>query len=434
MMKKVKIVGFLVMLFLIPLVAFSQGRKEALQKSKQQIEEEIQLTNQLLKETQKNKQSSLNQVMLLKNQIEKRENLITTINSQVSNIDDEIIQNANSLEEMTTQLEKLKQEYSKMAYYAWVHRKTFQPLLFVLSADNFNQAYRRMNYIQQYTQYRKRQVKLIQEKQLQISGKVQELKGNKNDKLSLMDSEQKERDKLNQEQQVKSKTLGELKKRETELRKTLKEKEQANRKLQSSIQGVINEEIRKASVNKNTTKTSKTIAKTNPKTNKETNNKVAPKENITTSAPTEIALTKEEAELSNSFSGNKGRLPMPVEKGMISSSFGTHPHPVLAGVIVNNNGIDLVTQAGSKARCVFNGVVSGVISLPNGAKAVIVRHGDYLTVYSNLNTVFVRTGQNVNTKQDIGVISTDDEDSKTELHFELWHNKLIQNPAVWITR
>ncbi len=433
MMKQVKIVGFLVMLFLIPLVAFSQGRKEALQKSKKQIEEEIQLTNQLLKETQKNKQSSLNQVMLLKNQIGKRESLITTINSQVSNIDDEIIQNANSLEEMTTQLDKLKQEYSKMAYYAWVHRKTFQPLLFVLSADDFNQAYRRMNYIQQYTKYRKRQVRLIQEKQLQISGKVQELKGNKNDKLSLMDSEQKERDKLNKEQEVKNKTLGELKKRETELRKTLREKEQANKKLQSSIQGVINEEIRKASVNKKTKKTSKTIAKNKTKRNV-AKNKVEPKDNKVSDAPTEIALTKEEAELSSNFSGNKGRLPMPVEKGMISSSFGTHPHPVLAGVIVNNNGIDLVTQAGSKARCVFNGVVSGVISLPNGAKAVIVRHGDYLTVYSNLNTVFVRTGQNLNTKQDIGVINTDDEDSKTELHFELWHNKLIQNPAVWITR
>lgn len=433
-MKRVSVVALLIVFFLVPVMVFSQGRKEALQKSKKQIEEEIKLTNKLLQETQKNKQSSLNQVTLLKSQIEKRENLITTINSQVSTIDEEIIQNANSLEEMTAQLTKLKQEYAKMAYYAWVHRKTFQPLLFMLSAESFNQAYRRMNYIQQYTQYRKRQVKLIRDKQQQIYGIVEELKVNKNDKLSLMDSEQKERDKLNKEQEVKKKTLGELKKRESELRKTLKEKEQANRKLQASIQSVINEEIRKANLNKNTKKVANKSAKgTNTKSKNTSASKTA-KNNTKSTTPTVIAMTPDETALSNSFSGNKGRLPWPTEKGIVSSSFGTHPHPVLTGVVVNNNGVDILTQSGARARAVFNGSVSGVISLPNGAKAVIVRHGDYLTVYSNLNAVFVRTGQSVNTKQDLGSVRTDDEESKTELHFELWHNKTIQNPSVWIAR
>ncbi len=417
---------------MIPVMVFSQGRKEALQKSKKQIEEEIQLTNKLLQETQKNKQSSLNQVMLLKNQIEKRESLITTINDQVSNIDEEIILNAKSLDEMTIQLEKLKAEYAKMAYYAWIHRKSFQPLLFILSAESFNQGYRRMNYIQQYTQYRKRQVLLIKEKQQQIYGKVQELKVYKSDKLTLMDSEQKERDKLNKEQEIKNKTLGELKKRETELRKTLKEKEQANRKLQASIQSVINEEIRKANENVNTNKApSKKVSKGNNTTSNTPKTNTNPK---TEKAPTIIAMTPEETALSNSFIGNKGRLPWPTEKGIISSGFGAHPHPVLAGVVVNNNGVDILTQSGAKARAVFNGSVSGVINLPNGAKAVIVRHGDYLTVYSNLSTVYVGTGQKISTKQELGAVRTDSEESKTELHFELWHNKTIQNPAVWIAR
>ncbi len=433
-MKRVSVIALCLLFFVMPVIVFSQGRKEALQKSKKQIEEEIKLTNELLKETQKNKQSSLNQVMLLKNQIEKRENLITTINSQVSNIDQEIIQNTNSLEEMNIQLQKLRQEYSKMAYYAWVNRKTFQPLLFVLSAESFNQAYRRMTYIQQYTKYRKRQVQLIQEKQQQISGKVNELKGNKESKLNLMDSEQKERDKLSKEQQVKNKTLAELKKRETELRKTLKEKEQANRKLQASIQSVINEEIRKASENKKAVTTaSKNVKKQNKKVSTP-NKKPVEKVNEKTPNMTEIAMTTEEAQLSNSFSDNKGRLPLPLEKGVVSGRFGTHPHPVLAGVVINNNGVDFVTSVGSKARTIFNGVVSGVISLPNEAKAVIVRHGDYLTVYSNLSSVFVKKGQKVNTKQELGIIRTDQEESKTELHFELWHNKLIQNPSLWIAR
>ena len=431
-MKRITVIILLIAFFLAPFLVFSQGRKEALQKSKKQIEEEIQLTNKLLQETQKNKQASLNQVMLLKNQIDKRENLITTINDQVSTIDEEIIVNAQSLEEMTVQLEKLKAEYAKMAYYVWIHRKTFQPMLFILSAENFNQAYRRMNYVQQYTQYRKRQVSLIREKQKQIYGKVEELKENKTDKLSLMNSQQQERDRLNQEQNLKNKKLTELKKREKELRATLREKEKANRQLQSSIQNLINEEIRKASANKNTKKVVKTSKKTTKGDKikaKTTTDKPEPK-----ASATEIAMTPEETALSNSFSDNKGRLPWPTEKGVMSSSFGEHPHPVLAGVVVKNNGIDILTQSGSKARAVFNGSVSGVIGLPNGAKAVIVRHGDFLTVYSNLTTVFVRTGQKISTKQDLGIVRTDDQDSRAELHFELWHNKSIQNPSLWIAR
>lgn len=420
------------LIFIVPGLVFSQGRKDALQKSKKQIEEEIALTNKLLQETQKNKQTSLNQVMLLKNQIEKREHLITTINDQVSTIDDDIIENAKSLEEMNAQLEKLKGEYAKMAYYAWIHRKTFQPFLFVLSAENFNQAYRRMNYIQQYTQYRKRQVSLIREKRKQIYGKVEELKINKTDKLSLINSQEQERNKLNQEQEYKNSKLVELKKRESELRKTLKEKEKANRQLQASIQSVINEEIRKANNNKYTNKETKS---------KKTNNKNSDKSKIDNSKtqapalnPTVIAMTPEETALSNSFSDNKGRLPWPIEKGVVSSSFGEHPHPVLVGVIVKNNGVDILTQSGAMARAVFNGSVSGVVGLPNGAKAVIIRHGDFLTVYSNLSSVLVRNGQSVSTKQNIGIVRSDDQESKNELHFELWHNKSIQNPMLWIAR
>jgi len=420
------------LIFIVPGLVFSQGRKDALQKSKKQIEEEIALTNKLLQETQKNKQTSLNQVMLLKNQIEKREHLITTINDQVSTIDDDIIQNAKSLEEMNAQLEKLKGEYAKMAYYAWIHRKTFQPFLFVLSAENFNQAYRRMNYIQQYTQYRKRQVSLIRDKRKQIYGKVEELKINKTDKLSLINSQEQERNKLNQEQEVKNSKLVELKKRESELRKTLKEKEKTNRQLQASIQSVINEEIRKANNNKYTKKEGKTKKQAQNKNNK---SKIKnPGTETPATSTTIIAMTPEETALSNSFSDNKGRLPWPIEKGVVSSSFGEHPHPVLAGVIVKNNGVDILTQSGAMARAVFNGSVSGVVGLPNGAKAVIIRHGDFLTVYSNLSSVSVRNGQSVSTKQNIGVVRSDDQESKNELHFELWHNKSIQNPMLWIAR
>jgi septal ring factor EnvC (AmiA/AmiB activator) len=280
---------------------------------------------------------------------------------------------------------------------------------------------------------------MIKEKQLLIFGIVEELKVNKTEKISLINSQQTERDNLSKEQEEKNIKLSELKKRESELRKTLKEKEQVNRQLQSSIQNLISEEIRKASENKNTVKEPITKVEKKKKVEKNKNNsKINPTdENPETekkAAPTVIAMTPEETALSNSFADNKGRLPWPIEKGVISSSFGEHPHPVLSGVIVKNNGIDILTQAGMRVRSIFNGVVSGVVNLPNGAKAIIIRHGDYLSVYSNLESVTVRTNQKVTTKQDIGSIRTDSQESKTELHFELWHNKTLQNPALWIAR
>jgi septal ring factor EnvC (AmiA/AmiB activator) len=262
---------------------------------------------------------------------------------------------------------------------------------------------------------------------------VEELKENKNEKITLINSQQIERDNLNKEQEVKNKKLVELKKQESELRKTLKEKEKVNRQLQNSIQNLINDEIRKASENKNTQKKTVVDNKTNKENKTQNNNTTEPKTQPK-AASNVIAMTPEETALSNSFADNKGRLPWPIEKGVISSSFGEHPHTVLSGVVVKNNGIDLLTQAGMRVRSIFNGVVSGVINLPNGATAIIIRHGDYLSVYSNLETVSVRTNQKVSTKQDIGSVRTDSQQSKTELHFELWHNKNLQNPVGWIAR
>jgi len=416
---------------------YSQNKKDDLQKSKKAIEDEIKYTSKLLQETKKNKEVSLNQIQLLKNQINKREYLIETINNQVSSIDEEIINNASSLEELTNQLQKYREEYAKIVYYLWKNRKTYDKLVFLLAADNFNQGYRRFKYLQLYSEYRKRQAELIIATQNKIYGKVEELKTNKEEKESLLTNQQKEKNRLAAEKEEKSKNVNKLKKKETELRKTLKEKEKINNKLKSSIQNLINEEIRKANENKTTKKSSK-ITKNKIVEKKDEVNKTNKKDKVNTKkeevSNNTISLTTEESELSNSFLNSKGKLPWPVENGVLSSSFGEHPHSVLTGVVVKNNGIDIITQSGMQARSVFGGVVSGIISLPNGAKAVIIRHGDYLTVYSNLSSVNVQNGSKVRVKQLLGTIRTDSDDSKTELHFELWHNKEIQNPSNWVKR
>ena len=198
-----------------------------------------------------------------------------------------------------------------------------------------------------------------------------------------------------------------LSRKERNLQKTLREKEAAAKKLQKAIQDIIAEEIRLA-------------------------NERAAKAGKETVGKDEMALTPEEMALSSNFLDNKGKLPWPVEKGIISGTFGEHPHPVLSHVKVKNNGIDLLTSKGEDARAVFNGEVTRVMSVPSNNNVVIIRHGQFLTVYSNLDKVFVKKGDMVTTKQKIGTIYTSPSDSKTELHFEVWQAKSLLNPQDWL--
>lgn len=423
-----------ILLLIILNLGFSFGlyaqSKEDLQKQKKLIEAEIKYTNNLLKETKKNQKASTNQITLLKKKIEQQEKLIQNISLELNSVDNEIVDNTQTIETLNSQLSKLKAEYAKMIYYAYKNRRNYDRMMFVLSSDDFNQAYRRIRYFQLYSSYRKRQASLIAETQNTIKQKNQELEQSKNQKVNLLNSQQTEKTKLTKEQETKNKTLSELKQKEKELRQTLQEKEKANRDLQNTIANIIANEIRKAE-EKRITEDKKHNKKqaTNNKTvvDNKTGNTNKPANNT-------IAMTHEEKELANSFAANKGKLPWPLEKGVISSGFGDHPHPVLAGVVVKNNGIDLATNRGATARAIFNGVVSGVVTMPNGTKAIIIRHGDYLSVYANLASASVRSNDKVKTKQTIGVVSTDEEDGKTELHFELWQNKVLLNPSSWISR
>ncbi len=414
-------ISFIILNFILVSSVFSQT-KEELQRQKKLIENEIRYTNKLLKETKKNQKASTNQIVLLKKKIEQREKLIETISKELNSLDEEIVGNTQTIESLNSQLKKLKEEYAKMIYYAYKNRKNYDRLMFVLSSDNFNQAYRRIRYFQLYSSYRMRQVSLINETQESIKSKNNELEQFKNQKVGLLTTQQTEKSKLTKEQANKNKTLTELNKKEKELRQTLQEKEKASRDLQNAISNIIAEEIRKAEAKR--VATDKKNNKRPPTTNK--TNK--------TNTVNKISMTPEEKDLANSFSANKGKLPWPLEKGVISSNFGEHPHPVLTGVVIKNNGIDISTSRGASVRAIFNGVVSGVVTLPNGTKAIIIRHGDYLSVYANLATSSVHSNDRVKTKQNIGTVSTDEDDGKTELHFELWQNKTLLNPNSWIAK
>ena len=414
---------------------FSQNDKTKLQENKKKIEQEIKFTNQLLKETKKDKQNSLNQLFVLKNQINKREELITNINQEINVIVGEINYTQNSVEKLSNDLIKLKSEYAKMIVAANKNRGSNNILMFIFASENFNQAFQRVKYYRQYSTFRKTQAQLITKKQGELSQKKQQLETQKISQSQLLVNNETEKKQLTKEQETKNVAVQQLQKTEKELLKTLRKKEAEARKLQKDIERIIAEEVRKAkeaailrAENK------RKEEKTRPKTDTKPETKVAKEEKTAKTTSEILTDTPEDMALSNSFASNRGRLPWPSEKGIISSSFGQHSHPELPGIVINNDGIDITTNRGASCRAVFNGEVTAVISGPNGNDVIIIRHGNFLSVYSNLENVYVRRGEKVVTKQKLGSISTNDDDDKTILQFQLWKGNSKLNPMEWIAR
>lgn len=390
-------------------VSVAQKNKESrakLETRKKKLEDEIAYNRQLLEETRKNKNVSVNQLNLLSSQIRKREALLNEINDGIDSLTHEIRTNDEMLLTQQTNLRVLKTEYARIIYHEWKMRNAYDRLLFVFSAEDFNQAFHRIQYFKQYSDYRKKQAGLIVSVTDDIQRRVTNLKTQKIEKVGLQNDNEAAKAKLDREKQEKDAMLKKLKNQEARIKKTLDAKQAEARKLKSKIEAIIAEEIKKSS-----TKTNTTVTGTNVKN----------------------VLTPEEKLISDNFTSNRGKLPWPVAAGVISSYFGEHDHPVLAGIKVKNNGIDLSTSHGSTARSVFGGTVVNVVSVSETNKVVIIRHGDFFTVYSNLISVSVSKGSKVSTKQSVGTIATDPEDGKTELHFEVWEGKLVQNPTSWLT-
>ncbi|OIO99795.1 MAG: hypothetical protein AUJ97_08450 [Bacteroidetes bacterium CG2_30_32_10] len=383
---------------------YSQTNKEKLQKDKKKLEAEIIYTNKLLNETKQTTKLSLNQLILLNTKITQRQELISIINDEVDSLNILIKQKTDSINTLNAILKTLKENYAKMICFAYKNRSSYDRMMFIFSAADFNQAYLRMLYLQQYSAYRKKQAEKITFTQQQINLKLSNLELKKAEMKILLNEQEKEKKSLSIEIAEKNKSITDLKLKQKELVKTIKEKENAAKKMQSMIEAIIAEEIKKA-----TNKSGK--VKTN----------------------TGISLTPTEIKLSADFAENKGKLPWPTENGIITSTFGEHQHPLFPDVKIKNDGIDISTNAGTNARAIFNGKVSGIISIPGSSnKAVIIRHGDYLSVYVNLSSVFVVVGETVKTKQNIGLI--DSNDSKTELKFQIWYGSSRQNPQNWIAK
>ncbi|MEN8224246.1 MAG: peptidoglycan DD-metalloendopeptidase family protein [Bacteroidota bacterium] len=400
------VLAMFILFITFPASVYAQKSKASLQQEKSQIEEEISYTNSMLSKTSKSKRTSMDGLVILQQKIRQRERLINNIKAEIILLNTEIKTTDDSIFTLSVELKKLKEEYARMIYYAYRNRGSYDRLVFIFSSEDFNQAYRRIKYFQQYGTYRRTQAELITNAQLALNHKEELLEEQKGEQQALLTRQEKEKGTLEGEKSQANHTVQELGKQEKQLKATLRKKEKAIAKLENAIAKIIAEEIRLAEDRARSETASKTSSG--------------------------FALTPDEMQLSESFSSNKGKLPWPTERGIVSSTFGEHQHPVLPRVKVKNNGIDILTSEGASARAVFNGEVTRVISVPNFNNVVIIRHGEYLTVYSNLDEVLVSKGESVTTKQAIGRIYTNQKENKTEMHFEVWKAKDLMNPSYWL--
>jgi|AntRauTorcE11898_2_1112593.scaffolds.fasta_scaffold00139_7 septal ring factor EnvC (AmiA/AmiB activator) len=400
------VIAFLIIGKTIP--ALAQDEKEKLQKDKESIEKEIALTNKLLEDTRKSRKASLNELVLINKKIQQRQRLIDNIEAEVYYLNNAIIYNQKRISELEKKLEKLRSEYARMIQAAQKNQDNMTRLMYIFASESFNQAIKRMQYFRQYGHYRREQSLLIENTQDSIKQKNNELRQMRQRKISLKAQQESEKQSMVEAKQEKNKTVQQLSQKEKELLAEIRRKEKAAKELQQAIEKVIAEEIaRSAEAAGETESDAPTIKRT-------------------------FELTPDQVELSDNFAANRGKLPWPAAQGIVSSTFGEHPHAVLKYIKTNNNGIDIITPAGEKARAVFDGKVTNIINIPNAKKAVIIRHGEYLSVYSNLSQIEIRVGQEISTNSPVGTIYTDQETNKTELHFEIWKGKNLQNPSYWL--
>ncbi len=394
------------LLLLLALPASGQTREE-LERNKERIEREIQMISRMIQETQKTAEGGMNQLLMLNNQISRRESLIRNINNEISLLNRRIASHNQSIETLTAELEELREAYASMVRHAYRNRDSYQRLMFIFSSRDFNQAYLRMRYLQQYARHRQMQAEKIMETREKLDEQVATLEREKAEQQQLLARQRREIENLSGEKARQDRTVNQLKQKERELMSQLREQEKAARELQKAIEEVIAEERRRAQ--------------------EQARREGKP-------APDMFTLTPEEQLISDNFAENKGKLPWPLERGVITGRFGEQPHPVLPGIKISNNGIDITTSEGARARAIFEGVVSRGVTIPGAYYAVIIRHGEYLSVYSNLKEVSVRNGQRVTTRQEVGIIATESREAKTNLHLEIWKGNEKLDPAQWIAR
>jgi len=429
-MKNVINVGLVLLCFCFS--TFGQKGQENLKKEKRLLEKKIEQTKTLLEVVQKDSKNSLHEVEILQNQIRNREELLRVYDGQLRTAELNITSKNKDLARLNIRIVKLREQYKVMLRYAYKKRNNLEKLMFLLSARSYQEALHRHSYLKKMTRLQQRQFDLITQNQSLLQNEIFDIKLQKNVKSLAINEKKEEQIRIEADKSNKEKTYAELKRNEDQLLTQLDEAERKRKNIESRIQSAILEEAR------NTEKRKK--AKDNAKAKNDnpgakSNNKSKSPENTSRRVEPEN-ISSEGAIAGKKFENNRGLLPTPVVGGSITSRFGKNAHPTLKNVFENNNGIDISCVAGANVRAVFEGEVSSVFSISGAGKVVIIKHGNYRSVYSNLATVLVRVGQNVGTKQNIGSLLS--EGNISTLHFEIHSvsgiNTTPLNPSVWLGR
>lgn len=393
---------FLVIILALSIISYipplyAQKKKQTksqLQSQQKKIERNIKYTKRLLNETKNKKRTSLNQLSLIQKQVKDRKNLINSYGNEIKLIDNQIRFDKENIKQLQAELVTLKKEYANLIYQSYKSRSNYDQWMFLIASKDFYQAMRRMRYLKEYNAYRRQKAQAIEQTQLELKQDIESLEKQKNERLGLLISKESETQELEKDRLQKRSILNNLQQKEKDLRGKLQKQQKEWNKLNKEIQKIIEKEI-------------------NPNGNRP-------------------PLSPAEVQLSKDFVSNIGKLPWPTKRGNITSHFGKHNHPQLH-IIINNKGVDFSCEKGATVSAVFDGKVVKVLQLPR-YKAILIKHGEYFTVYNKLQQVFVTEGEMVKTNQSIGVVWTDSESGESVLHFELLKQINYQNPEKWLIR
>ena len=377
----------------------AQNNRNNLEQERLQAQERIAEAQQILNETTSKTKASIGQLNAINKQIEARSQIIRSISLELELLNEQITEDNVVIEALQNDLDNLKREYAVMVYAAYKSKSSYSRLTFLFSASSFDQFVMRFKYLQQYTEARKHQVKLINEVRDQLISEKEQLENRKIEREALLADKVQENGKLITLKKKQSNVLNQLQSRESELTREIAQRQEDVKKLEKLIADLIRSEMKRSDVAKG-------------------------EKNVL-----EIDLTN----ISASFEKNKAQLPWPVSSGFVSERFGTHPHPIYKRIKVPNDGISIQTKQDEKVRAVFNGKVKKVAVVPGMKYVVIVQHGNYYTVYARLKDVFVSMGQDIKVNDVLGAVNTD-VNGVSELQFQVWKNTTKLDPELWLAR
>lgn len=387
-------ITYLILLFTLS-IAYAEDIDD-LEKQKNKTMQQIAYTNKILKNVRTDKKETISNLRVLNRQVILSKKLINNINDEIEQLNSDLAEKEFVIEMLEEDLQEIKKQYTDLIVYTYKANRNYEKLMFIFSSENFNQAYKRIKYLKILSKHRKNLSETIQQLTTVIDSQKEEIENEISKRELLIDEKQQQVSLLDNKKNKEKRVVNKLKNKEVKLLRDLRNKERIAKKLENEMEKLIAEQAKKTG--------------------------------------TEVyKLTPEEKLISKNFGNNKGKLPWPTHRGIISSRYGRHRHPVLPGVYVENNGVDITTSRGEQVRSIFEGVVTKIIEIKGANYTIIIRHGNFLTVYQNVINVKVRVGDKVKTKENIGDVFYNNIEDAAVLHFEIWKEMEKQNPKYWLT-